>query len=111
VVESLVPITLFMCIAGVLVLRPITKKLGALIEVTAREKSLARNDDAANARIMLLMEQMARRIELIEERLDFTERLVASRDDGAAHRVFPRRTDPRLKSRGEAQREPAHRAG
>jgi hypothetical protein len=110
-VEFLVPITLFMCIAGVLVLRPITKKLGALIEVTAREKALARNDDAANAHVMLLMEQMARRLELIEERLDFTERLVASRDDGAARRTLPRRSDPRLKTRGDSQLGVSHRVG
>jgi hypothetical protein len=96
-VEVLIPITLFMCIAGVLVLRPITKKLGGLIEATARERVQARTDDAADARIMLLMEQMARRLELIEERLDFTERLVAHREEGAdSRRAFARRAETRL---------------
>jgi hypothetical protein len=95
-VEALIPITLFMCIAGVLVLRPITKKLGGLIEATARERVQARTDDAADARIMLLMEQMARRLELIEERLDFTERLVAHREGTDPRRAFARRAETRL---------------
>jgi hypothetical protein len=95
-VEVLIPITLFMCIAGVLVLRPITKKLGGLIEATARERVQARTDDAADARIMLLMEQMARRLELIEERLDFTERLVAHREGADPRRAFARRAETRL---------------
>jgi hypothetical protein len=110
-VEFLVPITLFMCIAGVLVLRPITKKLGALIEATAREKGQTRTDDTANVRVMLLMEQMARRLELIEERLDFTERLVASREPGDARRAFPRRTEPRLDTRADSRLDASHLAG
>jgi hypothetical protein len=100
-VEALIPITLFMSIAAVLVLRPISKKLGGLIEATTRDRVQARGDDAQHARVMLLMEQVARRLDLIEERLDFTERLVASRDGADARRMIPRRVAPRIDARAE----------
>jgi hypothetical protein len=98
VVEALVPMTMFVCIAAVLVLRPISKRLGGLIEAATRERTQARHDDTNNARVMLLLEQTARRIELIEERLDFTERLVLGREGGEGRRL-PRRAAPRLDSR------------
>ncbi|HSJ07004.1 MAG TPA: hypothetical protein VK936_09885 [Longimicrobiales bacterium] len=88
--EALIPISMFFCIAFVMVLRPITKKLGGLIEAVTRDKVQARTDDAGNARIALLLEQMNRRMELVEERLDFTERLVGSRAGADNRRQFGR---------------------
>jgi hypothetical protein len=109
-VEALVPITMFVCIAAVLVLRPITKRLGGLIEATTRERMQARSDDAANAQLVLIMEQMARRLDLIEQRLDFTERLVASRD-GSGVGTLPRRTEVRPEPRLEERLDLALRTG
>lgn len=88
--EALIPISMFFSIAFVMVLRPITKKLGGLIEAVTRDKVQARTDDAGNARIALLLEQMNRRMELVEERLDFTERLVGSRTGADNRRQFGR---------------------
>jgi hypothetical protein len=89
-VEALIPISMFMCIAAVMILRPITKKIGGLLEVMTRDRSQVRSDDAGNARIAALMEHMTRRLDHIEERLDFTERLVSTRN------VEPRRPLHRL---------------
>lgn len=80
--EELIPITLFMCTAAVLILRPISKKLGALLEAMTRERIQQApppaREDPQLARVTMLLEQVSRRIELMEERLDFTERLVGS---------------------------------
>ena len=65
---------------GVLVLRPIAKKLGNLLEVMAREKASLPTEE-----IRLLhssMETMNQRLALIEERQDFTEKLLG-RGSGA----------------------------
>jgi len=88
----LVPITLFVCAAGVLILRPITKRLGILLETMARERQ-ARLDagmrvqsavSEAEARTTArLLERMSHRLDLIEERMDFFERLADSRERDA----------------------------
>lgn len=88
--EVLIPITLFICIAAVLIFRPITKRLGLLLETNSRPR-VEPQADRTDTRIVALLEQMSRRMELIEERLDFTERLVSSRSHEDA-RTFPRRT-------------------
>jgi hypothetical protein len=76
-VEALIPITFFMCVAAVLIVRPVTKRLGGLIEVMTRERAQARNDDTS-ARTLVLLEQISRRLDMMEDRLDFTERLVST---------------------------------
>lgn len=77
---ALVPISLFMCVAAVLILRPVTKKLGGLLEAMTRERVPVRvAEDPVSARTLMLLDQVSRRLDLIEERLDFTERLVSAR--------------------------------
>jgi hypothetical protein len=78
-VEALIPITMFMCIAAVLILRPVTKKLGGLLEAITRDRTDARTQDATSARTIALLEHINRRLDLMEERVDFTERLVSRR--------------------------------
>ncbi|HEX6308771.1 MAG TPA: hypothetical protein VFZ69_11315 [Longimicrobiales bacterium] len=79
--EALIPISFFMCVAAVLILRPMTKRVGGLLEALTRERTPARPaEDPTNARMLLLLDQVSRRLDLIEERLDFTERLVSSRN-------------------------------
>lgn len=80
--EELIPITLFMCIAAVMILRPISKRVGALLEAMTRERLQQQapgpvSDHQLN-RITSLLEQVTRRQEILEERLDFTERLIGS---------------------------------
>ena len=80
--EELIPITMFMCIAAVMILRPISKKMGALLEAMTRERlqqpASSPATDAQLNRVTTLLEQITRRQELLEERLDFTERLISS---------------------------------
>lgn len=77
--EVMIPIFLFICVTAVLILRPITKKLGLLIEAFARSKMGSPTDNSGEvAALRPLMEQMSKRLDLFDERLDFTERLVSS---------------------------------
>jgi hypothetical protein len=76
-VAEMIPITLFLSIAAVLILRPVTKRLGLLLEAMAREREPVRAAAQTDSRIVGLLEHMNKRLELMEERLDFTERLVA----------------------------------
>lgn len=85
--EELIPITMFMCIAAVMILRPITRRIGGLLEVMTRDRVQSRTDDASAARTIALMEHVNRRLDLIEERLDFTERLLSARTPDARRQV------------------------
>ncbi|HSJ14759.1 MAG TPA: hypothetical protein VK939_10090 [Longimicrobiales bacterium] len=86
--EELIPMTMFVCIAMVMILRPISKRIGALLEVMTRERlqppAAPAVPDPQLARIASLLENVGRRMDLMEERLDFTERLVGSTRRGLA---------------------------
>ncbi|MGH3927920.1 MAG: hypothetical protein ACRDTT_34510 [Pseudonocardiaceae bacterium] len=96
--EALIPIFLFMCVAAVMILRPISSKLGGLLEAMARERHAPHQVDTGEiARIRMLLENVAKRVELMEERLDFTERLLStSRRTGVAGSL---RSDPLARER------------
>ena len=70
IVASLLIITT----GGVLVLRPIAKRLGELIEVMTRERLSGDRDQQDHMRELL--ETMSQRLALLEDRQDFTERLI-----------------------------------
>lgn len=92
--EEFIPIVMFMCIAAVAILRPLTTRFGKLLEAMAKEKTLAGRaavDDPDSARVRVLVEHMSRRLDLLEERLDFTERLVSN---GRSSAVTAGRADP-----------------
>jgi hypothetical protein len=82
--EELIPIILFMMIGGVLILRPVTKKLGLLIEAMAKER-MARTtpeqslDAAQVVRITAALEQLNTRMDHIDDRIGFMERLIEER--------------------------------
>jgi len=61
---------------GVILLRPISKQLAALLAQFAAEKQRALEKDPEQVRE--LMYNMDSRLQLLEERLDFTERLLTS---------------------------------
>jgi len=69
---------------GVLVLRPIAKRLGALLEVMAREKASLPTEEIRLLRES--MDTMGQRLSLIEERQDFTERLLGRGEAKAERR-------------------------
>lgn len=76
--EVLIPITLFMVLGGVLILRPITKRMGLLLEVMAEERRMAvrgRGNEEHFARMTDLLERLNARLEALEDRVHFVERL------------------------------------
>lgn len=72
----LVAICLILTVGGVLIFRPLAKRLGDLLEVYARDKEQGLQADVHQMRELL--ETMNSRLQLMEERQDFTERLIAS---------------------------------
>ena len=70
-------VTLFLSIAGVLVFRPLTKRLGDLIEVTARNRKTPPGQEDV-ARLTEVVSRLADRIDQLEERQEFTERVLTS---------------------------------
>ena len=75
----IIAVTLILSVSGVLILRPIAKKLGGLFEAMALERS---NKASAQdvARLTDAVSRLTDRIETLEERQDFTERIMASPD-------------------------------
>lgn len=61
-------------VGGVILLRPITTRLGALVEAMAQEKQ-ARSSDEVH-RLREEVETLRSRMELLEDRQDFTEALI-----------------------------------
>jgi hypothetical protein len=79
--EVFIPITLFISVAAVAILRPISTKLGGLLEAMRHERTPSGKaaDDADVAHLRVLMEHLVKRVDLMEERMDFTERLLNGR--------------------------------
>jgi hypothetical protein len=76
--EFMIPIVLFICVTAVLVLRPLSKNVGRLLEQMARDRSQSGVSDAEAAALRMAVENLGKRLELMEDRLDFTERLLSS---------------------------------
>ena len=68
--EELIPIFFFISVAAVLILRPISKKLGVLLEAMARERlpsaAPQARDESELVRIRMLLEHVATRVDLME---------------------------------------------
>ena len=83
-------VVLILTVGGVLILRPIAKHLGALLEAMTREKL-----DGGRAREMVhlreMLETMSQRLQLMEERQEFTDRLL-ERGSGEAPPALPGET-------------------
>ncbi|HSH45031.1 MAG TPA: hypothetical protein VK966_04205 [Longimicrobiales bacterium] len=79
---ELIPIVFMLCVAGVLILRPISKRLGLLLEAFARERMTGRPaaplEDAQVDRITAAMERLHSRMDLLDDRVHFMERLTES---------------------------------
>lgn len=63
---------------GVLILRPISKRMGELLELYARDRHSGLQSEVRQTRDLL--ETMTARLQLMEDRQDFTERLLGSGD-------------------------------
>ena len=69
-------IVFFLTVGGVLVLRPIAKRLGDIVEFMLREKQEGAQGELR--RMADILDTVSARMGLLEERQDFTERLLSS---------------------------------
>lgn len=72
----LMVIVLILTTGGVLILRPISKRIGDLLELYARERQEGLQSEVQQMRDLL--ETVSARMQLLEERQEFTERLLAT---------------------------------
>ena len=88
IAPMIVSVVLVLTVGGVVLLRPVTKRLGALLDVMVLEKSRSSRID--DGRLLETIDTLNDRLSLLEERQDFTERLIgrggsteqAERDEG-----------------------------
>jgi len=76
---AIVTVTLILSVAGVILLKPVSHRLGALLEAMAREKEQLRGKDDHGLRE--LIDAVEARVSLLEERQDFAEALQRDRGD------------------------------
>ncbi len=69
-----ISIVFILTVGGVILLQPVMTRLGALLDALALQKTSAPDDE--NRRLRNTVETMNERLTLMEERLDFTERLI-----------------------------------
>lgn len=67
---------LILCTSGVILLRPVSKQVAQLLAAFASEKQRSAERDAVQVRE--LVDTLDSRLQLLEERLDFTERMLSS---------------------------------
>jgi hypothetical protein len=79
----LVLLTLILTTGGVILFRPLAKRLGDLLEIMAQQRR-AVTDNSDTARIRQVVETLDARIALLEERQDFTDALLSASRTGAA---------------------------
>jgi hypothetical protein len=76
IAPMIVSVTFIVTLGGVLILRPIAKRLSDLLELYARDRQSGLAHEVHQIRDLL--ETMNARLQLMEERQDFTERLIGS---------------------------------
>jgi len=75
---ELIPISLFISVAAVLILRPLTKRVGGLLEVVTQERRRGLQESDAvpeTSRLVTTLDRIATRMDLLEERMEYAERL------------------------------------
>jgi hypothetical protein len=81
IVSLSVMVTAILTTGGVLILRPISKRLGALLEVMTQQKLRSANTDPNDShRIRELLVSIDSRLNVLEERQDFAEALISAGD-------------------------------
>lgn len=80
----IVSVTLILAIAGTILLFPLSRRLGALLEVLTRERREPRAQSAALEQLRDQLDTLNSRLSLLEERQDFQERLLAASHGDAA---------------------------
>lgn len=83
IAPMLAVMTITLSLAGVLILRPLSKRLGDVIYFMQERKSVPQQEELK--RVAHLLEALDDRVDRLEHRLDFSERLLTSRDHGEAN--------------------------
>lgn len=80
----IVAVVLILTVGGVLILRPLAKRVSELLELYAQEQRTGLQGEVGQMRELL--ERVDARLQLMEERQDFTERLLSEprRGEGPA---------------------------
>ena len=73
----IIAVILTLTVGGVILLKPITNKLGSLLEAMAKEKSQSPQITPELERMHDILETISGRLALLEERQDFTDALLA----------------------------------
>ena len=82
----MIVVVVFILTAGaVLILRPIAKRLAVLLEAMARERTRRPSDDML--RLREEVETLRARLQLLEDRQDFTEGLIGDRGSSTRGRL------------------------
>ena len=83
IAPMIMTVVLILTVGGVMVLRPIAQRVGDLLEMYVKDRSEGIEGDLHHMRDLL--ETMNARLQLMEDRQDFTERLLTGQksDDGA----------------------------
>ena len=74
---AVMTVAIALSVAGVMILRPLTRQLGELLEQMRRDRQL-RAQAADPERVAELMERILDRVERIEARQEFTEHVLES---------------------------------
>ncbi len=82
IAPMVVTIVIAVTTGAVLIFRPLTKRLGDRLAAT-KQPTIVRADEAELARMHQALEETNARVEQLEQRLDFTERLLAKPRDAA----------------------------
>lgn len=77
-------LTITLSIAGVLILRPLAKHIGRILELRASERyERPKVSDEDLGRLTDAVSRLADRLETLEDRQDFTERLLDAQQPGS----------------------------
>lgn len=80
-------VVLILTVGGVLVLRPIALRLSEVLALYARERQSGIENDVGQIRDLL--ETMDARLQLMEDRQDFTDRLLGAGGDSPGGKAGP----------------------
>jgi hypothetical protein len=76
---AMVPVSMFLTIGGVLVFRPLTKRIGLMLEANAAGKRSNEMDRIHHEHLRVLLDAQTLKIEALEQRIEFNESLLEAR--------------------------------
>jgi hypothetical protein len=80
VAPMVMAVVLFLTVGGVLVLRPITKRLGSYLDALVDERRRQPVEQVPDTRVVNALENLDRRLARLEERQDFTDELLRHKE-------------------------------